>query len=133
MNKILKWALMNFGVVALFFWGYYEPNSGILTLSLTLFWITAVTAIMFGFSEDVAHAMLKKDPDFEPSVSKEVDIIFDTAVTIMLAYYDYSVLAVFYLIHMLALNTLRENLNRFRVDKSPVNNDSDLTNSKPTN
>lgn len=123
MNLVLRWALINFGVIGVFLWGTYLPNEGLVSLSVFMFWLTSIMGL-FAFSEEFAKSILKSKPDYKFSVRQEIDITLDVLVSIMLAYHGYIVLSAFYAFHIFGLQAFRENVTKIQnAEKQKVTTD----------
>jgi len=116
MNEYIKWFLTNLAVLALFIGGIVYNLPFITTIAVVVYWITAIGAIGTYLLTLPATklAVLVKDNLSESShsvVSKEMDFLIDLPVVAAFLYFNYPILAIFYVLHMYSLWMSSKSLN----------------------
>jgi len=99
---IFKYVWTNGAILAMFIIGTKYNIDGFLYLSLVLYWAMSILGLTL-FNNDVSDKMIKSlYSNGKPFIPLTVNVGYDLIITIMLAYYNYPILAFFYLIHILA-------------------------------
>ncbi len=110
-KNTLVWLVMNVGILSTFLYGNIYESAGILNVGIFGLWITSIVGL-FGFSPKMATALYERDDWVGFSVPTFVDVSYDVLALICIVYFDYQVLAIFYFIHILAHQTLIQNINK---------------------
>ena len=112
MTTKIKWLVCNLGLLGLFLYGTIYNVDGFATLAIIGYWALSIMSFLL-FIPDVQKGATKKIIETGQKVSPRwLNLIFDTGVTIMLAWYGYPILAFFWVVHMFAYmsfyNALKE-------------------------
>jgi len=100
--KQVRYIAINFGFAICIFYGIYGDNEGARNIALTYSWFV-FTASLLMFSDVVVKAV--KDGKPTTSINRNIDILFDISVVISFVYAGWIVTGIFYLIHMLLIQS----------------------------
>lgn len=119
MIKLVRWIVVNIGILSLFLIGEIQGISGFSTFAVILFWITALIGIFGGLV--FAKAIVDKEPDWVPTVPVLVDVGYDVIVVGVLAGFGYPILAVLYMIQIYGSNELRKKIQEIQKERKERN------------
>ena len=114
---IFKWIWTNGTILTMFLLGIKYNMNGFLTFSVGIYWVLSILSLTL-FNNTVIDKMIKElYSNGEPFIPLWINTSYDSAITIMLAYFNYPVLALFYIIHILGQSHYHHRREKF------INND----------
>jgi len=112
-TKVLVALAVFMVMLGVFIYGNVTGVTGLVAISVFYYWAVSIIGL-FGFSEKVAVNILENDPKFEITFDPYFDIAMDLVVLTVLVYFGYTILPIFWLLHIFAINELRKNINALK-------------------
>lgn len=116
MDYRIRWTISNGLILALFLIGINYDISGVLQLSIIMYWTISILALLL-FSNKVCDEMIEATKN-KSRTTLWLNVTYDSGIVVMLAYFNYPILAFVYTMHIFAQCNFYERLNK------PVDKDS---------
>ena len=116
LNKAQKFFINVTAFVAItgsFLYGSIYGVAGLVAVAVFYFWTASIISL-FGFMDKVAEETFKKNPDVEFGLPLWLDVTFDIITLTTLVYFGYIILGIFWILHIIGMATLRENIEKLR-------------------
>lgn len=122
--KTAKWIIVNIGIFVIFLISEVYNINGLNNIAIFFYWTISLIGTLFIFFGDyLSKKIIEEDEDFEfGGVPKTLDNVFDGIVLFTLVYFGYNVLGVFYLLHMVGGNIIRQSIDKYKSQKNNSKN-----------